>query len=394
MGRADAEAFQKTRKALAAGETKIFEATVVHENLLTRVDIIQRHDSALHVIEVKSSSFNSETDGPNPFRGKKGGIASEWREYLEDVAFQTVVLRRAFPELKVVPFLCIVDKAKSATENATFDDFRVRRSGGAADLAKPSVEYPGNADGLGKQHVLAILEVTSEVDEIIAGVAAAAEEFAQTLTPNPIQKIGPTIGQKCKKCEFRTASIDGGANGFQECWGHLAEVQPHVLDLFRVDSLGGKNRDVVARWNEEHRVANGRTNEAMQGAYAARQSFKLITRGIIGNSFPTSFQPFGYASLSSLLYRLRVFSHRRSLSCWHAAIRAVCVPMELQHHRSPQRRGKTRRVVERRRSVPELRVCPDFEKPDWRKGNSLNLVKLRDDRATGDSAANGFVWSE
>lgn len=269
-------AFQKTREALAAGDTTLFEATVVHENLLTRVDILQRQDAALHVIEVKSSSFNSETDGPNPFRGRKGGIVSEWREHLEDIAFQTVILRRAFPESKIVPFLCIVDKAKSATKNATFDDFRIRRSDGAAGLAKPSVEYLGNADCLFKQHVLAILEVTSEVDEIISDVAAAAEEFAQTLTPNPIQKIGPTIGQKCKKCEFRTESRDGQANGFHECWGPLGEAQPHVLDLFRVDALGGKNRDVVAEMIAENTaLLTDVPNDSVQGAYAARQSLQI-----------------------------------------------------------------------------------------------------------------------
>ena len=266
----------ETREALAAGDTTLFEATVVHGNLLTRVDILQRQDDTLRVIEVKSSSFNSETDGSNPFRGKKGGIASEWREYLEDIAFQTVVLRGAFPESKVLPFLCIVDKAKSATENSTFDDFRVRRSDGAAGLAKPSVEYLGNADDLRKQHVLAILEVTSEVDEIIVDVAAAAEEYAQTLTLNPIQKIEPTIGQKCKKCEFRTESSDEQANGFQECWGHLAEVQPHVLDLFRVDALGGKSRDVVAEMVAKNTaLLTDVPNDAVQGAYAARQSLQI-----------------------------------------------------------------------------------------------------------------------
>lgn len=269
-------AFQETRETLTGGDATLFEATVVHENLLTRVDILQRQGAALHVIEVKSSSFNSETDGPNPFRGKKGGIALEWREYLEDIAFQTVVLRRAFSELKVVPFLCIVDKAKSATENATFDDFRVRRSHGVGGLTKPSVEYLGHADGLRKQHVLAILEVTSEVDEIITDVAAAAEEFAKTLTPNPIQKIGPTIGQKCKKCEFRTESSDRQANGFQECWGPLAEVQPHVLDLFRVDALGGKSRDVVAEMVAKNTALLTEVpSDAMQGAYEARQSLQI-----------------------------------------------------------------------------------------------------------------------
>lgn len=285
-------AFQETREALAAGDTTLFEATVIHANLITRVDILRRQGAALHVIEVKSSSFNSQTDGPNPFRGKKGGIVSEWREYLEDVAFQTVVLRRAFPESQVVPFLCIVDKAKSATEDATFDKFRVRRFDGAAGHVKPSVDYLGNADGLRKHHVLAILDVTSEVDEIVPDVAAAADEFAKTLTSNPVLKLDPTVGQKCKKCEFRTAYREGEANGFRECWGPLAEIEPHVLDLYRVDALGGKNRDVVAELVAKNtaRLADV-PNDAIQGAYAPRQTLQVENtknnREFISNELPT-----------------------------------------------------------------------------------------------------------
>ena len=90
-------AFDETRSAVEAGNGTFFETTVIHNNLLARNDILRREGNSLHVIEVKSSSFDSDADGPSPFRGKKGGILSDWREYLEDVAFQTVLLRRAFP---------------------------------------------------------------------------------------------------------------------------------------------------------------------------------------------------------------------------------------------------------------------------------------------------------
>lgn len=270
------KAFQETSNAIAASDTTLFEATIVHRNLLTRVDILRRQDAVLHVIEVKSTSFNSDDDGLNPFRGKKGGILLEWREYLEDVAFQTIVLRRAFPEFSVKPFLCIVDKAKPATESTTLRNFRVDRLNKVAGLAKPLVEYLGNTKELRSNHYLAILDVTSEVDELSAGVAATADEFANTLTSDPIQKIEPTIGQKCKKCEFRIESSGGRLNGFRECWGPLAEVEPHVLDLFRLDALGGKSRDVVAEMIAKNTaLLTDVPTSAMQGAYAPRQSLQI-----------------------------------------------------------------------------------------------------------------------
>src|SRR5258708_7244946 len=83
--------------------------------------------------------------------GKKGGISSEWRPYLEDVTFQAMVLRRAFPRFKVIPFLCVVDKAKTATANVTFEKFRLRRSTGARGGWKPEVDYIGNVNDLRKE---------------------------------------------------------------------------------------------------------------------------------------------------------------------------------------------------------------------------------------------------
>ena len=65
-------------------------------------------------------------------------------------------------------------------------------------------------------------------------------------------------------------------NGFCECWGLLAEPDPHVLDLYRVDLLGGKNRDVAAEL-----AAKGRVRlcdvppELLSGVVASRQRLQL-----------------------------------------------------------------------------------------------------------------------
>src|ERR1051325_1043688 len=87
------QAFKETCHALETSEITLFEATVLHSTLLARIDILRREGDTLKLIEVKSSSIDSSEDGPNPFRGKKGGISSEWLPYLEDVTFQAIVLR-------------------------------------------------------------------------------------------------------------------------------------------------------------------------------------------------------------------------------------------------------------------------------------------------------------
>ena len=56
-------AFDETLRALEAGNVTLFEATLLHDNLLARVDILQREGTTLRLIEVKSSSFDSEANG-------------------------------------------------------------------------------------------------------------------------------------------------------------------------------------------------------------------------------------------------------------------------------------------------------------------------------------------
>lgn len=285
-------AFQKVCTTLNSGNVTLFEATIIHNNLLARIDILRRDGNTLHVIEVKSSSFNSAENGQNPFRGKKGGILSDWKEYLEDVTFQALVLQRAFPAYEVIPFLCIVDKAKKATENVVFDKFRLHRQKNGEGLSRPQVEYIGDVVKLRAEHVLEVINVTSEVGELISEVSEAADRLALTLLNEPIIHVAPVIGQVCKGCEYRSTNIDGQPNGFKECWGSLSSAEPHVLNLYRVDLLGGKKRDVVA---ELAAAGEARLTEipddCLQGVVAERQRIQIQysrdRREYISSNLPT-----------------------------------------------------------------------------------------------------------
>ena len=121
------KAFAETKKAVQSGGV-LFEATVLHGKMMARMDILEIESNKLRLIEVKSSSVNSEEDGPNSFRGARGGIKSRWRPYLEDVAFQAWVLGNAFPDLEIIPMLCVVDKAKEATKDTVCQQFRLEES--------------------------------------------------------------------------------------------------------------------------------------------------------------------------------------------------------------------------------------------------------------------------
>jgi hypothetical protein len=264
--------FKETSEALSTGDCTLFEATVLHQSLLARIDILRREGARLKLIEVKSSSIDSDKDGPTPFRTGKGRISSEWRPYLEDVTFQTVVAGRAFPQFEVVPFLCVIDKAKSATANVTFDKFRLQHRNGSRVV----VEYLGNVQKLREQHVLAIVDISEEVKQLRDEVERAADKFALTLQSDPIGRVAPEIGKKCKECEYRLSGGTTPKNGFRECWDALADPDPHVLDIYRVDLVGGKNHDAIAKM-----AAKGRAGLAdiprrlLVGVVAGRQRLQL-----------------------------------------------------------------------------------------------------------------------
>ncbi|MFM8836068.1 MAG: DUF2779 domain-containing protein, partial [Actinomycetota bacterium] len=88
---------QATARLMAVpGDGVWFEPTFLVDDMLVRVDILQRKGDVLRLIEVKAKSFDS-SESETPYRGERGDILSKWRDYLLDISFQTNVLELAFP---------------------------------------------------------------------------------------------------------------------------------------------------------------------------------------------------------------------------------------------------------------------------------------------------------
>jgi CRISPR/Cas system-associated exonuclease Cas4 (RecB family) len=269
------KAFEQTQEAILSGDVTLFEATVIHGQMQARIDILRRQGNTLEIIEVKSKSDDADEEAVSTFRGKQGGINSKWRPYLEDVTFQVLLLKRAFPKFEVVPKLCIVDKDKTATDNLTFDKFPFHREPETRGWRRPVVEFTGDVQRLRTEHLLSIQNVSKEVDELYKEVEVAADELVLTLQAEPITKVRPEIGKKCKKCEYRLP-MDAKLNGFRDCWGKLAAADPHLLDLYRIDLAGGKNNDLVGALAAEgkSRLAD-MPQDLLSGATAVRQMLQL-----------------------------------------------------------------------------------------------------------------------
>ena len=253
------EAFSRTKALLeTAGDVTIFEAAANYGPFHVRTDILAKSGDVLRLIEVKSSSlkqsgadeFENDDEDKNdvaePFISKRGDrrVLAHWLPYLKDVTFQTIVLERAFPGLRVEPYLAVIDKGVLATDAETLGRFRLvapaPETGGRK--ARPDVIYEGDIEALAATKLIATLPVSEPVDLLRAEVEASANLLAGLLGEKAVTRVTPKLSEiywECRDCEFRT---DGksGPSGFAECWGPLADVLGHILDLHRFTQIGSK----------------------------------------------------------------------------------------------------------------------------------------------------------
>ncbi len=245
------DAVALTNEALKQENVTLFEATFLFGQLLARVDILEKRGNRFRLIEVKAKGFKPQSDGLSPFRGKRGDISSKWQPYLEDVAFQTHIVRSLYPKAQVTPFLCLVDKSKTCSTETSFDKFQVvprKKQEGKKVFSRPEVVFTSSVEALRNNPFVTIVDVSEEVEELLPIVRQSAATFSATLAGEAPVRFPPALGVKCKKCEYR---MDGGTkSGFQECWGTLADASPHLLDFYRVDVLGKKGQvaaDMIAQ---------------------------------------------------------------------------------------------------------------------------------------------------
>lgn len=245
-------AAQEMLQALTAENVTLFEGTLISGQKLARVDILIKRGNEFQLIEVKAKSYDGEEDAAAKAEGRSSlfwrkkvdGIVSEWQEYLEDVAFQVLVLRELFPKALIRPFLLMPDKSKTTRIDQLHSFFQIRRiKKPGSKFTRLLVEFTGDVERLRSDHFLSLVPVGAEVDELLPGVAEAVAEYVASLTPK-LRKIAAPISVACKSCEYQTGGAHG-KDGYRECWGALADVKPHLLDLYHVGGLGGRGGPVA-----------------------------------------------------------------------------------------------------------------------------------------------------
>ena len=237
------KAIERTKEFLKQETITLFEPIINIDGLFIKIDVLIKKNNNFDLIEVKSKSYDSSLE-KSSFVSKK----SDWKPYFEDVAYQVYVLSKAYPEAKINSFLMMPDKGKRTKIEGLASWFKLNKKDKNYD-----VDFIGNLEELRKDDILTCESVNSQVDKLLPTVHENSKKYLESITPN-IEKISTQISKDCKECEYKNeAKIK--KNGFAECWGNLAFVEPHIFDLYHMGTVGGYKNPFV---NEL--IANGKVS--------------------------------------------------------------------------------------------------------------------------------------
>jgi len=245
----------QTRDWLAlTAQGTLFEAAILSNQKLVRIDILEKTGNRLHLIEVKAKSHDSD-DGKESEKNRK--------KYIDDVAYQYLVLKEAYPDFEIKCSLLMPDKAKHTKIDGLAGWFRVLSNQEIPNEAsleieelparqrptfrRPQVEFIYENDPnretyvqrLRLEGILSLLDITNDVRERLPEMEAMADRFLEILNQETIGKSAP-LCKACKACEFNPSNAT--PNGYLECWGDLGKTKPHIFDLYYGGSIGHRTK--------------------------------------------------------------------------------------------------------------------------------------------------------
>lgn len=248
----------QTRHALMEGERQeeritLFEGAIRHGSFYVRPDIIDKishtsgnkNQTELRLIEVKSKSWDSRDDLADKMSTNKGAIKATYLPYIQDIAFQTMTMREAYPELHISPWLMLPDRAKKMKDIDTSQNVIV---------GVPSVE---DTMRIIDDSIATLINVDELVEKaLVSEVQYPGSKKGETLTDvvhywadqlnngqNELDMLSSTpIGMHCGSCEYRPENIsEEKYSGFDICWQNASGTEPDgfqkdalVIDLFGI----------------------------------------------------------------------------------------------------------------------------------------------------------------
>ena len=228
-----------TSRLLTETNVTLFEGTVRYQNRLVRCDILEKTGDAVKLIEVKSKGYGAD----DSLQTSKGEIASEWKTYLYDVAYQAYVLAKAYPKLRITPYLMLLDKSATVAIDGLNTKLPVTTQGrqvsvtptpgfDAALLVPPLLKLVDvSKETLQLQnHLVEVADGKHSFDSFIDSIAKGLEDGS------PLPK---NIGTACKTCPFYLDAAEitpERRSGWHEC---MREHYGYDVTAARKDTVFG-----------------------------------------------------------------------------------------------------------------------------------------------------------
>ncbi|WP_100629738.1 DUF2779 domain-containing protein [Algoriphagus formosus] len=262
-------AANRTGEYLKMDNVVVFEAAFLWNDLFIRTDILVKKGNSIELIEVKAKLFDPNDE--YVFVGRRGGLVSSWKPYLFDLAFQTYVVKNAYPDLNITSSLMMADKNKTATVDGLNQMFRIPKKGEGdqrTDIVKKVNSLEETGDSVLSK--VDLHEITSNIlndkYEVIEGYSFEDSiDFLKKTYQSGEYPNWPTAYSKCKNCEFRATSEqmeNGLKSGFFECmkrqhhWNSLSISKPNIFEIWNfrsrnIETLFNENRLFMDQLSEE-----------------------------------------------------------------------------------------------------------------------------------------------
>ena len=221
----------QTSELLKQENVVIYEAAFYFDDLFIRTDVLVKKGTHIQLIEVKAKSLDPSQ--PHNFVGKSNKLVGSWKPYLFDLAFQTYVTQRCLPTYTITPYLCLVDKTKSATVDGLNQFFRIKKDPNNRTGVTVKVE---DISQLGENilHQENLSEVVSKIHngDYMYYDNLNFHEAVKLLSDIRIKNYYPNWPAQfsaCKKCEFKKDDSEDGKikkSGFEHCF----KTQYHWTD--------------------------------------------------------------------------------------------------------------------------------------------------------------------
>lgn len=238
------DALKETQNYLKRDEVTLFEPVFEYQQKIIRVDILQKLGKSLRLIEVKAKSIDTSLE--SPLKGLD--------DYIEDVAFQYMVLKEIYPDFKIEAYLFMPDKSRRTLidglagwfsildETTDVVDEDISQAESKPLFKKPKVifkyeDHPNREiyiDQLKNNGIMSLFDITDSITSSVEKVKKRADSYINILNDG-ITDDDYKIDKKCKNCEFK---LTEGNSGFDECWKNIPQADPHIFDLYYGGAIG------------------------------------------------------------------------------------------------------------------------------------------------------------